>query len=49
MIESNCHAKKQLGPWKNNLSAFPAQIQVCGGTSQHGNEVILVICVTETN
>lgn len=49
MIESNCHREKQLWLWKNNLGAFPTQIQVCGGTSQHGNEVILVICVTETN
>lgn len=49
MIESNCYGEKQLWLWKNNLGAFPTQIQVCGETSQHGNEVILVICVTETN
>lgn len=47
MIESNYHKEKQS--WKNNFGAFPTQIQVCGGTSQHDNEVILVICVTETN
>lgn len=49
MIDSNCHREKQLRLWRNNLGAFPTQIQVWGGTSQHGNEVILVICVTETN
>lgn len=49
MIELNCHKEKQLWLGKNNLSAFPTPVQVCGGTSQHGNEVIVVICVTETD